>query len=296
MKFVVVLIALFALSCAQHCRECEEVVAFIESFAILEKATQENVLEHAERLCNVFPAPSSAQCLAALKANGPQIYKAIMDKTAPEKVCTTFTLCPNAKAIDLTTIVRNAIKSKARDPTTCFLCTSIFQYAEGYIAANATEQQVEDFLNNVICPLLGPFSAQCVQLVQDYPQIIQYLIDQESPAVACGELQLCPQPKPAKVAKIQTGDPVSCSLCTYVVALLEDYITDNTTEAQLQDIIMNQICPGLPSEFQLQCQTFAKELPQYLSDLEKNEPPVKACTDAGICPAPKKSPRLSVNH
>jgi len=292
MKFVVVLIALFALSLAQHCHECQQIVGLIESFAN-GNMNEDFVLGHVRHLCTMFPqAGYSAQCAAVIDAYGASIFKGIMTKQSPDKICTSLTMCPNPN--DPTTVRINAVQSKTRDPTTCFLCTTIFQYAEGFISANASEEQVIQFLNTVICPQLGPFSPECIQLVQDYPDIIQYLIQQESPQVACGQLELCPMPKPKIVEHIQTGDPVSCSICTYIVAYLEEYISQNSTEAQLQQIISQQICPDLPSDFQEQCQTFAKELPQYIKQLQDNEPPLKACTDAGTCPAP--SPRLRVIH
>jgi len=270
MKFLLVLIALLALSSAQHCQDCEKVVTLLE---IVAGQNKQYVLSELEALCNIV---GSQACLDAVKVHGEELYNAILSKATPSKVCTLLTACASTQA---------QAHVQDKDQVSCFICKTIFEFAEGYISKNNTEQQVEDFLNKVVCPNLGPFASQCLSIVKDYPQLIQFLINQEDPTTACTQVTLCPAPKPKIIETF--GDPVGCSICTYIVAILEDYITDNSTEEQLQAIILNDICPTLPDDFQPQCQTFGKELPAYLQQLAEGEPPTKACTDAGVCPAPK---------
>jgi saposin len=291
MKVVVVLLALIALAYAQtpYCSQCQSVVALIESF-VTDNSSEEFVLGHVGQLCILFPSPYSDDCKQAIKENGPAIFELIVNQEPPAKVCAQLSLCGQKK------VVPKVSRVSSKDPTTCFLCTQIISLGEQYVSDNSTEQEVEDALNNYVCPLMGPFSDQCLQLVSDYPQLIQYLINSEPPNVACGQLELCPVPKPVVVA-VEAKDPISCSLCVYIVTYLEDAIADNATEAQLTQIILTEICPSLPSDYQQQCQTFAKELPNYIDELEKDVPPQQACSNAGVCPAPiRVTPRLGVRH
>jgi len=158
--------------------------------------------------------------------------------------------------------------------------------------------------------LPNPFGAQCTQAIADNgPQIIQDILNAESPQVICTQLGLCSsRVNPAalqyvrehrarllahKKVNVKAKGP-DCSICVFVVGQVEDMIASNATETQIEDAL-NQACALLGS-FQAQCQALVAQLPAYIAQLEKAEDPTTICTQVGLCTAKPKAARFPLRH
>jgi hypothetical protein len=75
------------------------------------------------------------------------------------------------------------------------VCKLVIAYAEEFLSSNSTESEIEQFLDKVcntsFIVRLG-FSAECTDLVNVYlPELVQILVNKETPTVACTQVLLC---------------------------------------------------------------------------------------------------------
>jgi len=169
---------------------------------------------------------------------------------------------------------------------------------ESYLAANATQQQIIQGLENFCNALPGGFSATCDAIVEQYtPLAIQWLINNESPTTFCTQVGLCssarpcPKIQPTKQAvqpkqviqpKPQQGGQL-CGICELAIASIEQYLQQNQTEAQIIAFLEN-ICNALPGGVGSLCTAFVDQyVPLGVQWLVNNEPPQVFCTQVGLC-------------
>jgi len=78
------------------------------------------------------------------------------------------------------------------DMITCEFCTFTVNLVEGWIAENATQEQIISNLI-VVCSLApNDFQADCKSFVRtEVPIIIQYLKNKQNPQTVCRELGYC---------------------------------------------------------------------------------------------------------
>ncbi|ELR24454.1 proactivator polypeptide, putative [Acanthamoeba castellanii str. Neff] len=74
----------------------------------------------------------------------------------------------------------------------CTICEFAASYVEGFIAANATEQEMISAIETVCDAAPAPLSTLCDNFVQNYlPKVIAALVSSEPPATVCTQLGLC---------------------------------------------------------------------------------------------------------
>jgi len=100
-----------------------------------------------------------------------------------------------ALAITLVVALLVALGTVRAQSQLCQVCQLVVATAENFLEENSTEQEVEDVLetvcNNSIVKRMG-YSEQCDALVEAYlPELIQLLVQKETPQVACAQLKLC---------------------------------------------------------------------------------------------------------
>eukprot|EP01087_Luapelamoeba_hula_P001858 TRINITY_DN1165_c0_g1_i1.p1 TRINITY_DN1165_c0_g1~~TRINITY_DN1165_c0_g1_i1.p1 ORF type:complete len:121 (+),score=21.56 TRINITY_DN1165_c0_g1_i1:62-424(+) len=84
----------------------------------------------------------------------------------------------------------------------CSFCELAVQYIEGWIAENATEAQIERYLE-VVCALAPATEAKyCDDFVNIYlPTMITYLNNNVPPEYACSLAGLCTSSMPVEIAE-----------------------------------------------------------------------------------------------
>uniref|UniRef100_A0A6B2LJ60 Saposin B-type domain-containing protein n=1 Tax=Arcella intermedia TaxID=1963864 RepID=A0A6B2LJ60_9EUKA len=165
----------------------------------------------------------------------------------------------------------------ANAQTDCVLCEYVIQTAEQLIVQNATEAQILAFLESACILLPSPYNETCYTAIETQgPQIIQWLVDKESPEVVCTQLALCP------TTEVQGGD--YCSICELVVGYVEAAISSNATEQQIE-AGLDQLCAALPTGAPQCVAVVNAYTPQIIKWIMSNEDPDTFCTQAGLCTA-----------
>jgi len=88
----------------------------------------------------------------------------------------------------------------------------------------------------------------------------------------------------------KVGDQ-NCVLCEFVVKSIEDFLSDNATEAEVIKVVTN-ICSILPKSIRSQCKQFIQQEGQAIIELLiAQESPESLCTQIGLCSS-KRAPRV----
>jgi saposin len=90
-----------------------------------------------------------------------------------------------------------------------------------------------------------------------------------------------------------------CSPCEGLIGMIESYITENTTEAQILQALEN-VCNLIPGSIGQECaQLVAQNGPEIIQDIINQEPPNVVCTQLGLCTSKKEkvvSSQVNLKH
>lgn len=76
----------------------------------------------------------------------------------------------------------------------CLVCEWSLAKAENFITSNSTEMAIESVLDR-ICHLVPEITQSCITYVKEYfPYLVSYLLNKETPAVICEQLNFCSEP------------------------------------------------------------------------------------------------------
>jgi len=288
--FLVIFLILFVASTYSQsliCEGCQAAIGVIESF-VTENTTETQVILFLEQFCNVVPSPYNTICIQAISDNGPLIIQQILNFETPSVVCAQLSLCNNSSSIvkskqvpKLPMKVKVPVKAQTRD-VPCDVCVYIVKAIEAVAAQNSTEQEIEDYLKQVICPLLGIDTSTCASVSSQIPAIIDLLESGATPQVVCQSLQFCTNPLAVKAPL-----DINCDICVFAVGQIEDYIASNATETEIEHAL-DGACSLLGPLYQ-QCVDIVADVPQYIADLESFETPQVVCNQVGVCTSSKKS-------
>jgi len=174
----------------------------------------------------------------------------------------------------------------------CTICQFVVGWVEGELSANATEQEVESLLDSVCATIFSwdqTLISTCDGIVNTYyPDLVQYILAQESPLNACTGIGLCTNTTakvviPHKPIK-KVEDNSSCTNCLLIVSTAENFISEDTTEKEVE-LILENICLLFPdnateNECDALIETFTPEAIQLVI---QQESPSVVCTQVGSC-------------
>jgi len=160
----------------------------------------------------------------------------------------------------------------------CALCEFVVSKLEGWIGENSTEAEIINAVENVCTVIPSTLRSQCVNLIEAYgDEMIQMFLNKETPDVICKQLSLCSSAR----ASVSSG--ALCALCEWVVQESEQYLAQNSTEAQIQ-AALDSACSDLPAALSSLCQTFVNTYASQIIQLLINkEDPATVCTTVGLC-------------
>jgi hypothetical protein len=202
--------------------------------------------------------------------------------------------------------------ASAQDP--CLLCQLSVQYITGYLKQNYTQEQIVKQLQ-VVCALApSPLKEQCDKFLEDHvPYLIQYILENETPSVACAHLGFCPPyqledptvPDLEKFPTVVDDRPetpdqedfpvvvtelmqpmdadLACSVCQLFLNKIQDFLQSNMTVDQITQLL-NQVCHTLPVNSQQCSQLVETYVPSIIKFLLSNANPEAACQNVGLCP------------
>jgi len=174
----------------------------------------------------------------------------------------------------------------------CAVCQLVVSYVDNFIQDNATEQEIIEELDAICALLGGNLEQECDAMVAQYvPQMIQWILEGETPTAFCTQVGLCSFRKHRKdevhiLAKRDVAQ-ASCEVCELVVKYVEGYVQNNQTEQQIIQQL-EQICDLLGPLSQT-CDQFVEQYtPQLIDWIIAGNSPQAFCAQVGLCSARKQ--------
>jgi saposin len=195
---------------ALECLICTTVINLAES--ILGSNASESAIEDFldNTVCGLLPNTLGQDCDLLVATYLPALVQYIQQGESGAIACGQIGLCNSTSVTPLLQLkpIKPAVQvaePKNKGPIECTVCTLLVSLAESYLGSNATEEQIENFLNNTACSILpSTFADICDAIVQQYtPALVQAILAQESPSTACTQIGLCSSVVPDVLPNLQ---------------------------------------------------------------------------------------------
>lgn len=258
---------------ADKCDECKTIVGTVEGI-LAQNSTEQEIEVIMDKLCKLLGNSSFAPICEGIAGNIPAIIQMLENKYTPDEVCAMVGMCNSTS-----TRVNVAIDK-------CDVCEEIVGLAEGALAQNKTEEEIETLLNEMCSAIsnspLKEFASACHSIADNVPLLVQ-LLEQELPASrVCELLKVCTGR--SNVAFDAGLD--KCDVCEEIVTLAEDALASNKTEEEIEEK-MKDLCKTIGSsplkEFEAMCEEIAGNIPLLVQLLESKLPPSEVCTLLKMC-------------
>jgi saposin len=167
------------------CYMCTYVIQSMESW-LEQNATINEIESYLDQLCTLVP-DLDAQCEAIVNTGVPKVVSWIEANESPTDVCTQLGFCGNSTRVKA---MKAKAEAKARQDQ-CFICETVISTVEQWVASNATEQEIEQYLDT-LCTLVPSFQAQCDAIVATgVAKIVQWIEQNQTPQQICTNLGMC---------------------------------------------------------------------------------------------------------
>ncbi|EAL73034.1 hypothetical protein DDB_G0268890 [Dictyostelium discoideum AX4] len=181
------------------CEICEMVTTFLED-KLANSNVETNISEELMKLCNYIPSNYQTICNNLIENNIDSIIKSFENNETPTIICDQLGLCSqssssssNFDTIQETSSSSSSSSSSDLPSVGCLICEFIVQKVESYIEVNATQSEIEYFLDQDCNKFGGGYAGECVVYVNQYvPQLVNYLSYNQKPEKACSEIKACP--------------------------------------------------------------------------------------------------------
>ncbi|XP_020606225.1 prosaposin-like [Orbicella faveolata] len=297
----------------EACNICQQVVPMIRDF-LAKNTTQAEVVTLAEQACEDIAGPLAPMCKSVIDKYEPVIWDSVLELMAdPKQVCTALGLCDSKKSkkVDAKLVTRalplknhlktilapvlvaakpkaTVIKSKPfKTSAECILCEFVMKELDSILQENATQQEIEEALDEVCSLLPDTVKTECEQFVDQYaPAIIAILSQELDPSVVCTTLGLCDSNKHSKVMEktvtFVPGSNQTCQICEAVMTYVKNLLADNATQQEILSLL-KEGCSLLPSQLSAECNAIVSEYGPAILDLIAESDPHTLCEQIGLC-------------
>jgi len=170
------------------CDACTFLLNAVESWVESNRTITE-IQNYLDTLCNLIPGYSQV-CDAMVDYELPTIIQWLENTENPHEVCTQLGLCSSSKNMMMIKVNGNQLGDN------CVLCQFVVSSAEAWLEANATEAQIEQYLEVLCNTLPSGLAEECDSIVEtEVPMIIQYLKQNYTPQQICQKLGFCSSSK-----------------------------------------------------------------------------------------------------
>ncbi|XP_019644751.1 PREDICTED: prosaposin-like [Branchiostoma belcheri] len=273
------------------CPECEAAVKKAKEL-VDKNTTEAQVVEFLKvHLCEQLGALASAQCNSTMDTYGPIVYKLLEQKIDPDKICKAIGLCKNA------TFVHQPIKPVLQQPNDlCDDCKLVMTEVQALIKSNKSEVAILWTMVILWTQMLMIYVVylQCDSLIDTYGPIIFNLLEQElDPEKVCQAIGFCPSLKALRMTVLQpaqevvqtekVGESVGCVICEFVMQLVDEELSANSTEKEITDAL-DKVCSHFPDTIRDECTDFVNEYgPAVIQLLKLELDPQRICKTIGLC-------------
>jgi saposin len=184
-----------------------------------------------------------------------------------------------------------ALFSTANAQANCDTCTFVIGIVENWVESNATEAEIQSYLDT-LCSLVPGYASVCDGIVnQGLGQVIQWIQENETPTEVCQQLGLCSSmkklPATAQINHITIPtDDIDCTTCEYVITVVETWL-DNANNQQDVITTLEVVCTYMPDWTSTCDAIIAYGVPTVVNWVEEYENATTVCTQIEECPSAK---------
>jgi len=305
--FLVLFLAIGAVSVNAQCSTCEALVGIIEQF-VENNASISEIEQYLEQLCSLVPAFQTV-CDQLVTTGIPQIVHWLQQNESPQQVCTQLGLCSSASENfhhKVNQRVKQILKFKGSKvnkigDAVCDGCQQVIGIMETWVASQSTEAQIENYLE-ALCQLVPAFQQTCDAIAQaGVPAVVNWIVQNENATVVCSQLGLCSTKSKFVAQKPLLPTPLAapqdtCNLCEIAIKAIEGWLENNATEDEIETYLEDALCVLIPGMQQVCDAIIAKGIPTIVQWIENNESPTVVCQQIGLCSSQSRSPRKKMTR
>jgi len=236
-------------------------VGMVENW-LEDNATDAQIIAYLESFCKYVPG-YEAIC-DQIAVYGVDWFVNFIRTHDPDTVCKQLGLCPKNS--------RSAIFATAPEDM-CAECEILVQMIENWLEENTTVEEIEARLE-AFCKYVPGYEQICDQLVvYGVEWFINFIDNNENPDQVCKQLKLCTQ-----VALPED----KCSECELLVSMVEKWLEENSTEAQII-AYLESLCKHVPGYEQICDQIMVYGVDWFVNYIMNNENPDAVCKQLHMC-------------
>ncbi|GFN91862.1 proactivator polypeptide, partial [Plakobranchus ocellatus] len=265
------------------CIECEQLLAELQK-DLEEPGFEQKVEETLGSLCATLPTTLADTCKELVKETLPEVIQLLL-KYTPDQICEMFGLC------------QSSIQAKGKslalsEGPQCILCEFVMTKLDSILVENATQQKIEQALEQVCNLLPASIKTDCDILVLQYTPQLTLLLLQVKPAEVCAYLGLCSKAV-EKMSSPEKAGPF-CVICEFVMTQLDNILAGNATQQQIEKAL-DQVCNLLPASVKQECDSFVAQYTPTLIQLLLQVKPAQVCTYLALCSSKKTGMKVQAS-
>ncbi|GIQ90557.1 saposin, partial [Kipferlia bialata] len=200
------------------CTVCDMIVDLAEHW-ITHGTSVHEVEKWLEGVCHLLPSFLGRECKRFIDKEIEELAQMLVDDLPADVICADLGACD---------------KGIEGDDLFCEMCDDIMQLLEDDLEDDATEEEIEAWLDQV-CAKLGLsklMERTCDATINKYfEQIVDMLVNDYPADTVCEMLGICGDNLAAPVLE----DSIVCTICDLVVEMGEEWITSGTTVQEVED-------------------------------------------------------------
>jgi saposin len=284
-----------------ECEACHFIVGYLEG-SLQNNKTVENIEKVLDEVCTIMPKSIQADCTSLISSYFEELVQILLKDENVDTACNQLGLCDSdQERFRALTRATAAYVREALHPTGSSMCTTCefaVTIADTELKANATQEEVIQFVDNLCSILPQTIRTECDNFVAKYgPQFMDALASKLVPSTICTEIGVCTKSVAVDAAVISQPSSLTmsmCSICEYVVAAAETIITNNSTETEIEKYL-DDACDIL-GKYSSLCTGFIDTyLPVIFDDLVNGESPATVCAALKLCTSSVAPPKVVGN-
>lgn len=299
------------------CTLCEYVLHFIQE-TLATPATDDEVKQTIEKVCNKFPNTVRGQCHNFIDMYGDAVIALLIQGLDPRTICPKIKICPSNKSFhDVEVFAPESLSQTDTDKPTCPLCLFAVAQAQEKIRNHKSKDNIKKVLDHLCVHLPQKLQSECVDFVETYSsELVDMLITDFKAQEICVALKLCANQGsnalsdlgisleegetntnegtindideghdlPVEIAFEQYGGPSpNCWLCEEMIKTVEKKIGKQKTKAEIKEALEHS-CDKLRMKLQKQCHKYIDRYGDRIADLViKEMEPKIICRELSLC-------------
>ncbi|XP_043837519.1 prosaposin isoform X2 [Dromiciops gliroides] len=295
------------------CQDCVKLVTDVQTAIKTNSSFVDSLVDHLKEECDRLGAALSDMCKSYITQYSEIAVQMMMHMDQePKEICDYAGFCTGKKtplqalvsahmasnnvmpALELVEPVKKNLVQMRAGPT-CELCQYVIKEIIKLLEGNKTKEDMIHAVEKVCSVIPKSMAEECRDLVESYgPAIVDLLLDETSPHLVCGLLNLCQNKKSVNVARLKSG--VFCDVCKKVDGYLDQNLDKNSTKAMIL-AAFEKACSMLPGVYKDECDEFVEQYePVLIAALHDELNPDSLCLKIGACPKAAPKPLLGTEQ